>query len=696
MKEFRKRARQACVACNARRVKCNVAEGVPCRNCAVRDLECEVRESRRGRHRRPQKSFSLSASDNPTPPSPRRHGPVTDGPDRQADVDDFAASEVLATLSQDVRRGDAEQVEADGRVGGKPTDPPDRRGQVHFPDGERSVFLGESTSVRYVNEVTPSEKTQTPQSVRLLHQVPDTPSKAVDPVSQLEEERRRSKTAWLQSQGVFALPEPATIEALLKLYFQWFHPCFSLVNEPDIWSQVRQGTISPLLLNALLFVATVHCDDDSLRSMGLQSQIREKYAFYNRAKDIYHADQEAQRLVVIQSLFLLSFWRAGPLLEKDARHWLAAAISLAQSKALHRSASQSTEASCHSLGKRIWWAIYVRERQCAAALGLPNRIRDEDCDVEPLRYRDFDQAFGSSVGPQLASQYIAYQTGMADLSRFLGQIVHSGYLPGKRLTPPRRDSIRDQLTAWKRELPANMQPDPDLERPAPFHVCMLHLAYNNLLVLLHRTDYLEHGADMSGGRIALQAASQTSRIIEDLLPEGNLRHSQVHVITNLFNALCIHSIHLRRTEGAGVAIAEHRAKMCLLGLNELQKTWEMQNWILQLFFQYLDYSTAARLLAQPEPSRALAEQVRSRRESRRVSPAPDAPPTPANQGDERPGPPDTPWLWSTEQQTQFLLTHIEDSFAFGEGTMYDWGGEGLGPGAMMPQLEEPAGADGWR
>lgn len=30
----------------------------------------------------------------------------------------------------------------------------------------------------------------------------------------------------------------------------------------------------------------------------------------------------------------------------------------------------------------------VRERQAAASLGLPSRIRDEDCDIEPLEYED--------------------------------------------------------------------------------------------------------------------------------------------------------------------------------------------------------------------------------------------------------------------------------------------------------------------
>lgn len=48
----RKRARLACIACNARRVKCNVIESRPCRNCVAANALCETRESKRGKHPR--------------------------------------------------------------------------------------------------------------------------------------------------------------------------------------------------------------------------------------------------------------------------------------------------------------------------------------------------------------------------------------------------------------------------------------------------------------------------------------------------------------------------------------------------------------------------------------------------------------------------------------------------------------------
>lgn len=44
--------------------------------------------------------------------------------------------------------------------------------------------------------------------------------------------------------------------------------------------------------------------------------------------------------------------------------------------------------------------------------------------------------------------------------------------------------------------------------------------------------------------------------------------------------------------GTARKLAEHRAQLCLLGLKELQKSWDLKNWVLDLFFRSLDDRTA--------------------------------------------------------------------------------------------------------
>lgn len=678
MRVLRKRARQACTACNQKRIKCNVTDELPCRNCVQGDTQCQVRESRRGKHPRPSRATARNDQNTPIP--------------QRRQLDEVAASEALANLSRD-RQEEHSPADLPDRDLGVEVTPTQTQTYDVLVDGreeENALFLGESTSIRYVHDDSSPHQPSDNAPPKLFHRV-KAAARAKRRVPEWETERRAAKIKSLQAEGVFSFPDKTIVEEMLSTYFKWFHPCFAVVDEQTVLQQYKNGLLSPLLLNTLLFISIIYLGDKDLRRMGLGSKEYAKHTFYMRAKDLYDADYEKNKLTVIQSLFLTSFIRVGPSSsEKDVRHWLAVAIALAQTKALHRATSLPVS-PLESLKKRLWWSIYVREMQCAAGLGLPNRIRDEDCDVGPLEYQDFAHAFGDATSSTEKNACIAYQIHMSELGRVLGLVMVRGYLPGRALSAPQQDEIKGRLHAWKQRLPAAMQLDSQSDEPPSMQASMLHLAYNNLLILLHRQ---EHIAGHEGGAVAMHAASRNTRIVEDMMSDGNmLRHAQVHVITNLFNTLCLYTIQLRRVQGTAIAIAEHRAKVCLLGLKELQKTWGVQNWILQLFFQYLDRSTASRLLTRDERESTPPISV-SRLASRRASPTRDVESTShkvptelSPDATEFAVDTDTPWSWSTEEQNQFLFSSIEHNFAFGEGEIFDWSLDNL-PESSFYQLND--------
>jgi hypothetical protein len=503
-------------------------------------------------------------------------------------------------------------------------------------------------------------------------------------VPEWEAERRRVRMKTLQAEGTFSFPPMEVRVELLKAYFKWFHSHFAVVDEADIWDAHEGSTLSPLLLQAMLFIGVIHCEESTLTALGWGNRHRAKWLFYIRAKDIYDATHESNKIYVIQALFLMSFWRAGALLEKDARHWLGTAISLAQTKALHRTGETGDEKSSQ-LKRRLWWAIYVRERQCGSALGLPNRIRDEDCDITPLTNSDFASAFNTSAAAYTTQRSVEYIVGMTQLAVFLGHIIDAGYLPNRTLRDSDRSRLRDQLYAWREQLSPVIQLQCDTGDLPDFQASTLQLAYNNLLILLYRTSFIldENGGAMNDGNVALQAAARSSRIVEDILPTGNIAHAQIHVITNLFNTLCIHVAHLRRSTGVNRTLAEHRAKLCLMGLQELQKTWELTNWVLQLFFRYLDRSTAARLAMEADDvgfSSAASLNSSGRASSKQAAQsipkvmsidgiAPQVT-QPSAVGYTETGP--APWSLTMDEANHFLFTQIENDFAFGEGGMQQW------------------------
>jgi hypothetical protein len=603
--------------------------------------------------------------------------------------DEVTASHVLASLSSNFHSP------ADSRISQYQfTSPPTRPESRGIPsktetprqEEDAAVFLGESSSLRYVTE-EPSPAGPAAgrrhSLFRFRHAVPNA-VKEDAMVPEWEAERRRARMKALQAEGTFSFPPMDVRVELLTAYFTWFHCHFAIVDEYDIWEAHEGSTLSPLLLQAMLFIGVIHCEESTLNGLGWGNRHRAKWLFYIRAKDIYDATHETNKVIVIQALFLMSFWRAGALLEKDARHWLGTAISLAQTKALHRSGEDSDEKSSR-LKRRLWWAIYARERQCGSALGLPNRIRDEDCDIAPLNDSDFTSAFGSSGATYMSHQATAYIIGMTQLAVFLGRIVDAGYLPNRNLKTSDRTRIRDQLYAWKEQLPPVIRLSSEINDQPNFQASTLQLAYNNLLILLYRTSFIidENASAEGDSNVALQAAARNSRIVEDLLPSGNIAHAQIHVITNLFNTLCIHVAHLRRSTGVNRTLAEHRAKLCLMGLQELQKTWEVTNWVLQLFFRYLDRSTASRLAMEADdvgfPSAA------SLTPSGVGSAGSTAQPTPKIMSIDGIAPQMTPaivpgfndaslapWSLTMDEANQYLFTQIENDFAFGEGGVQQW------------------------
>lgn len=657
---LRKRARQACNHCNARRVKCNVTEAVPCDNCVAAGTDCELRESRRGKHPRVRlgqngKRASISAA---PPADGVKHPPAA-----QPNLLGISPSENHPTFagSSPSLAGDGTSAFANDELGQASLALASLSRDAHRDDDD-SVFLGESTSIRYVGNEGPGAP------AAQFHAVP---TDGNDSMLRWEAERKEATINALRARpdGAFSIPPRQITVDLLKAYFEWFHPCQPVVDEQDTWHQYETGSMSTLLLQSMLFVAAAHCDDQVLREGMLGDRHEAKFKFYTRARDLYDADVENNNLTVIQSLFLISFWRGHVPQEKDVRHWLGAAISLAQRRGLHRSRKQPNPSAANAvserinkLRKRLWWSIYVRERQCSAALGLPNRIRDEDCDIESLDAADFEYAFSPTLSDAQVFDYIKYATGMTQLARFLGEVVHRVYLPNKPCNSADRVQLRDELAVWKQNLAPSMQVGDDIGITPSLHASMLHLAYNNIFILLYRNCYVGKtgGAD---GQVALQAAARNSRIIEDMLPRGTLRHAQIHVITNLFNTLCMHTIDLRRAKGSTKTIAEHRAKVCLLGLQELQQTWEVRNWVLQLFFRYLDRPTAARLQSDTEDGSSAYTR----------SPAPLAVDYGDFTRDEAPkvhmtlAPDvDTIWAWPNEETDRFLFSQIYNSFPFGD------------------------------
>ncbi|OQD98976.1 hypothetical protein PENVUL_c067G08684 [Penicillium vulpinum] len=495
----------------------------------------------------------------------------------------------------------------------------------------KTVFLGESSPLTCVVD----EGQRSPdkgyscsiQKGRLHYSISDM-SGATESSQDSLGPRRKTIHDRLTRDGALVFPSPAVCDTLLQAYFDWLHPCFPILDRADLQRDYQDGTLSPLLFQSILFIGVSLCSDTALNITGFNNRYQAKEVFYQRAKDIYDSGWETDTVIKLQSLFLLSFWRGTATEERDVRFWLGAAISLAQKKGMHVMSKLSfLNAKDQKIWKRIWWALYVRDQQTSAALGLPPRIRDEDCQIADLEAADFEDS--QPTGPTEIFHtppevHIPYVIGMAQLAKLLREIVCSQYLPGRsKLENAARPMLHQRLVDWESRLPKEMQFQTSMSRGAMFLIGMLHMAYNNLYILLYRPLLLQPpGQSVSPeGNIALDAATRSTRILEDMLSENLVQHGSVHLITHTFSALCIHTIHFGRVTGTARKLAEHRAKLCLLGLKELQKSWDLENWVLDLFFRSLDDCTARDLRLADSTMLAPTSQIGSGQNIEEVPPA---------------------------------------------------------------------------
>ncbi|UKZ49667.1 hypothetical protein TrVGV298_003915 [Trichoderma virens] len=616
------RAKHACRECNTRRVRCDVMEKQPCSNCVAAGASCQVLPSRRGRYPRRSRRLlqSIQSESNTQAPSEAsvpHTGQVTPlgTPSHGNSTPDAPASQTYSA---------PEPQAQDGSSPSSPTTTPGTR------------FFGESNFLTLMPRDDEGASAQSNlegndrnnQKPRFTFPMPATPQSTAL-AAEGNSGRSPGLMRYLRDEGALTLPDFESCRPAFEAYFSWFHPAYPILDRALVArrlasaSSFSQVDLSRMLLQTMLLIGATYCDASTIRAMGFEDRSQAKTAFYTRARVLFHADWEKDETVLMQSLFLMSFWRGAPAHVRDVRYWLGVVITLAE-----------------SYGRRMWWSIYVRERQAAAALGLPSRIRDDDCDIEPLSALDLEFDV-NPVDPSFGScqpEHVTYAIKMVEIAKLLGRIIDLHFGPGhasmSSASPNTLQDLNASLEAWMASLPENMKYSPDHGTDSVW-ACLLHLAYNHLKILIHRNSFLRLESTTPGSQVVLKAACRISRIAEDMSTQGILRYGQMHLITSIFSALCIHTITIRRGTGLTRRLAEHRAEACLLCLKEVQKYWRININVLDFFLHYLDRSIAARLhgmqsdAAAPPPSSAIQGPAREANELKSVA-AVDAIPSESN------------------------------------------------------------------
>ena len=344
----------------------------------------------------------------------------------------------------------------------------------------------------------------------------------------------REDIEYLRVKGALSLPESELLSACLRSYFQNSQPMYPVVDAFKVMSIVQDTNsdnekLSLLLLQALIFVGATWVDVRLVRKLGFLSRKAFRRTIHRKIRLLYDADYEDDRICLIQTFIICTFWWEGPNENKDAWYWLGVALSLSRTIGLHQSSPNSTMTSAERrLRKRLWWALVTRDTIGSFGLSRSPRISDTDYNVPFLEVEDFEfQTVPDSLTdsiPQSVSQQRTYAQlciTWVKLVCIFGKIFKAAYpesgagktavlysnqqlegtdkMPSeaRQLNMDQLKQYEKELSQWQQEVPDHMwhaAPLPsspaELERAELAHRGLLSMLYYTALIILHRPQRL--------------------------------------------------------------------------------------------------------------------------------------------------------------------------------------------------------------
>ncbi|KAH8195419.1 hypothetical protein TruAng_010426 [Truncatella angustata] len=572
----KRRAARACVSCRARKVRCDVVEGAPCGNCRWDNVECIVQESRR----RKKSVFNSNHNHNP---SAAGQNPVHQK--AEAHKLHLASNPVLISPATELRRQSEVSIattngdETTNSVGRQPSQANllDAGLEGHVPHlifgnggsrypsiwpnlndaSQNGAAFGEAKTAHFLSSLEePDASSYLPAFIRPL------PAKiAAEDVS------------YLHMKGALTLPSLTLQNALLRSFLEYVHPYMPMLDLHDFLGAINSadglnGQISLFLYHAVMFASTAYVDVKYLKEAGYANRKAARKAYFQKTRLLYDFDYESDRLILVQSLLLMTYWYETPDDQKDTWHWMGVAISLAHTIGLHRNpANTSMSPRKQKLWKRIWWSCFMRDRLIALGMRRPTRIKDEDFDVPLLEESDFE------IGPladdvqvithdctlardvlmqqQLASMCVA----KAKLCLCISQMLKAQYSvlvrdseraenttnstmmlhPKKQLDNLETVTECDlSLMAWAEQLPACCQyrgltamDVKDGHKTIAVQRNLLHMVYYTTISALHRPQFL-HASPLHAPTTSRQAQEMSRMKVRDAASQITRMAAEMH------------------------------------------------------------------------------------------------------------------------------------------------------------------------
>ncbi|KAH8588390.1 fungal-specific transcription factor domain-containing protein [Bisporella sp. PMI_857] len=639
-KPVKRRAAKACAACRARKVRCDVmqryhitADGeVTCSNCTMDGIKCVIEESKRRKKHLNGQTPAPAAAAVTAPQAPTMNGAQAwrSGLVNPTDIANPEARRWSGStaMSNDISGND---FSTSGHVphsiyqnvNHQMSKAELMRRQSYVPTGfeaDPTYNLLTSAAMSGDLKATRIQSPSAPPAPALKHKLPNY-------LKPLPPRMTSVDIDYMFAKGALSLPGIPIRNALLRAYLEYVHPYMPLLEVHEVLRIIEDGTgasgkISLLLFQAIMFAGTAFVDIEYLRSAGYTTRKAARKAFFQKARVLYDFDYEIDRVSLVQSLLLMTYWYETPDDQKDTWHWMGVAISLAHTIGMHRNPENSSmEPSKKKLWKRIWWSCFMRDRLVALGMRRPTRVKDEDYDVPMLTEADFEislipdhitiipqESIMRDVNAQreLAEMCIAKAKLCLCISHVLTAqysvlIRHQG-MQGREgstrssvmLFPKKLDqtdevrSCDEELTTWINELPRSCHYSDDFDygdKGSSIYVqrSLLHMIYFTTLSALHRPQVLPSGStvepeksrelqDVSRKKVR-EASREITRISQNLHRHNLEKYLPTTGVTVLLPAIIIHLLDIKSCNDEARQAAMDGFGQCMLVLEKLRDNY---------------------------------------------------------------------------------------------------------------------------
>ncbi|KAJ1336022.1 transcriptional regulatory protein AMDR [Microdochium nivale] len=419
----------------------------------------------------------------------------------------------------------------------------------------------------------------------------------------------------LHQRNAFRLPPKDIRNELVAAFFRWVHPIVPVLNKTQFMAEYDDSSKpqSLFLLQAILLAGSQVCKHPKV-SGNIEAQRKLSQTFYERAKALYNAGFETDRIKMIQGLILMSWYSQSPEAVSDnAWFWTSVAISVAEGAGMHRSIEKSNlTRSQKRTWKRIWWTLYTRDREVAITLGRPCIIKLEESDVEPLTVDDFDEG-EIKLANDNCRPFIVQVRFFLEFARLCDiiTVVLAQQQPVRQHWP--RSSAFDlhqseiALGEWMKDCQL-----PWLKSEHELWSALLALHYHTTVCLIHRA-YLSRSSSsaaastteasdlMAGSMIsrnmAYRSADAITEIAEVLQAKDELLYCPSFVQYSLLSALTLLGRRVREPESMNFSDVGGQIRTCISTLQDIFE-WGPMNDTVRLWLQPVSQPPAPAALAE--------------------------------------------------------------------------------------------------